>query len=216
MFNKPAITNLSTSLEITGVYNDVQEDYQYSAAGVSNPRSSIQKAIIDLNPVARVNTLQGAISATGNTAITRSFIIVANHNFERYPDDNATQLNAVDIKNYSDTNVLDAISILGNAISLGVNIEVGSSTQAFPATFFSDQNRFIGMNMANSDDKLSFILRSNSTTTFGAFENGFAINGNIVAYPTTASTTAAQYTGLNSTPFIFCGIYEFDHVIDDR
>ena len=70
-----------------------------------------------------------------------------------------------DVKTYSDANVLDAISITGNAVDLKVNLEVGSSTLGFPATVFTDTNKYIGMNMANSDDKLGFTLHTNSTTT---------------------------------------------------
>ncbi|HCX27850.1 MAG TPA: hypothetical protein DHI91_01790, partial [Candidatus Portnoybacteria bacterium] len=113
-----------------------------------------------------------------------------------------------DISNYSNnTNPggnprpLGAVSISGNAVDMRVNVSVGDADGT--ATYFSDTDKYIGMNMANSDDKLSFTLYKNSTTTFGAYENGFAISGNTIAYAKTASTTEKILTGLRSTPFIF-------------
>ena len=73
-----------------------------------------------------------------------------------------------DVKSYSDTNALDVIAIDLNAITLKSSLEIGTTSLS---TFFTEKNRYIGMSMVNSDDKISYILNDNSTTTFGAFEN---------------------------------------------
>ncbi|MBI4812540.1 carboxypeptidase regulatory-like domain-containing protein, partial [Candidatus Falkowbacteria bacterium] len=104
-----------------------------------------------------------------------------------------------DVKAYSDSRVLGAIDVVaGSFVNLYTSLEIGSST-APTATFFQDKNKFIFMNMINSDDKIRFILQPQSTTTFGAFENNFAISGNTVAYSAATSTSGE----LRSTPFIF-------------
>ena len=109
-----------------------------------------------------------------------------------------------DVKDFSDTQSLDAIAITGNAIDLRVSLNIGATTTPGTATFFKDTDRYIGMSMANSDDKLSFFLWPNSTTTFGTLENGFAISGNTVAYLGDEVLSKIQATSsLRSIPFIF-------------
>ena len=92
-----------------------------------------------------------------------------------------------DVKNYSDMTpdnrplgVIDIIA--GSFVNLQASLEIGESTGA-NSTYFQDTDKFIFMNMFNSDDKIRFILQPNSTTTFGKFEAGFAVSGNTVAYP---------------------------------
>jgi hypothetical protein len=100
----------------------------------------------------------------------------------------AAPVTFADIKTYSDdTNSnpnnprpLAILDTVVNAITLKSSLQIGTSSQS---TYFTDTNKYITMDMYNSDDKLSFTLLPNSTTTLGAYENGFAISGVTIAYP---------------------------------
>ena len=81
-----------------------------------------------------------------------------------------------DVKNYVDTENFDSVDIIASTfVNMGTSLQVGDGSTA---TFFQDTDKFVFMDMYNKSDKINFILQSNSTTTFGNYENGFSISGN--------------------------------------
>ncbi|MBI2047709.1 MAG: hypothetical protein HYT27_01080, partial [Parcubacteria group bacterium] len=108
-----------------------------------------------------------------------------------------------DVKDYVDTQNFDSVSITASTfVNMGTSLQIGTSTADTP-TFFTDTDKFVFMDMYNTEDKINFILQPNSTTTFGKFENGFAISGNTVKYPVTASTSAQIHNDVRGSPFVF-------------
>src|SRR3989338_4393881 len=106
-----------------------------------------------------------------------------------------------DMKDYVDTEDFNSVDIVASTfVNMGTGLQIGDGSTE---TFFTDTDKFVFMDMYNTDDKISFILQPNSTTTFGKFENGFSISGNTVKYPLTASTSAQIHYDVRSSPFVF-------------
>ncbi|MDP3999075.1 MAG: carboxypeptidase-like regulatory domain-containing protein, partial [bacterium] len=110
-----------------------------------------------------------------------------------------------DMKDYVTTENFDSVSIVASTfVNMGTGLQIGDGSTE---TFFTDTDKFVFMDMYNTDDKISFILQPKSTTTFGAFEDGFSISGNIIKYPLTASTSAQIHKDTRSSPFVFPSSY---------
>src|SRR3989338_1920100 len=106
-----------------------------------------------------------------------------------------------DVKDYVDTEDFDSVDIIASTfVNMGTGLQIGDG---LTDTYFKDTDKFVFMDMYNTEDKISFILQSKSTTTFGNFEDGFSISGNTVKYPVTASTSAQIHKDVRGSPFIF-------------